>query len=1353
MFRGSLLRYIYLFFLLLTVELLNAQTVNRKFRTISIEKGLSQSTVYSIVQDRLGAVWMATQEGLNRYNGASFDVFRSVGGAGKSISSDFVKVAFVDRKGDLWFGGDKGVSKYNYATDDFINYKVTLPRVEWYITSIVQSANGVLLASSYTGQLYSIDTLSAKLTMLKLKFAGERFERIYSTCFHKQHLYLATDNGIFILDSDGKNVRKLNLPVALKAVNELYTDGAMLWIASEGAGLLAYQSDLHTVKQYLHQSNNSNSLIDNLVRSVAKDAIGNIWVGTFEGLSVLNPKTGDFNNYVHQNTIPYTISQNSVRCIYRDSQNGMWLGTYYGGVNYYHADDILFDLLNLNTGRLSLKDEVINSIKEDPAGNFWIGGNDKGLSYWLKSENKIRTFSYQPDGKGLSSNNIKSIAFLDNQSVMLGTHNAGLNILNPETGTVQVFRHTNQSGSISGDMVYALLKDRKGRIWVGTYSGLDLFDPIAKTFQSVAIEPENKHYKAYEITYLTEDSKGRIWVGTTSGINFFSPDLKTIENLSTSNLEQENINCIVEDNAHHIWVGSRYGLSLYDERKKTFITHKERSDFINSTVYGILPDSFGNLWISTNRGLACYNPQKKNIQWFSDTDGLQSQQFNLYAFCKAKDGMLLFGGIKGVSYFYPFGVRPVNVPLKVTFTGLDVFSKRIAVGDGTGILNTHIDRAEKITLNNSQRQFSLWFNTFNYVSTNRTKYLYRLKGVDKEWSQTDAVPKVTYANLNAGDYEFEVKAVGPNGQNSAIRTLVISILPPWYASTWFIVLVVILILIAGFFAYRISIERIRTLQQLRIERIERDKVSYINQVKTDFFTNVSHELRTPLTLILAPLEAILRKPSKDKQLYKQHKTMQANAMRLYQLVDQLFEFRKAEAGTRKLKVRKGDILPFIHDVFDSFQPLAAHHQIDFSLHISVEELFMFYDADAMEKILFNILSNAFKYTSPEGKILIEVAVNDGLLAITVKDSGQGIPEEHLAKIFDRFYQVNASDTNLGSGVGLAFTKKLVELHHGSITVQSEVNKGTFFTVMIPVADKEYTDDIQLDPLKVEAPAENEVDAEVPEIEESRAKEPEESGRERLLIVDDNPEIVEYLSAFFREHYNMVVVFNGQEALEVLEDTMVDLIICDVMMPELDGLHFCKRVKQNIQTCHIPIILLTANADPGQHLKGLEMGSDDYVTKPFSMAILEAKVQNILKSRKRLKEIFSHSKDIVPENIAFNSLDEAFLKSAIEIIEKNLSNSSFSVDRFAKEIGMSRSSLYLKVKAITGESVTDFIKRIRFKYAVELIESKQYTMSQIAYMSGFNSPSYFSTSFKQYYDCMPTEYLNQKMNESSSEEEG
>lgn len=1329
----------------------------RQFRKISIEQGLSQSTVYTIAQDSLGFIWMGTQDGLNRYDGNSFQVYRPDKTNSATISSSYIRSLFIDNKGVLWVGGNKGISSFDYVTESFHNYPLDIQAGEWFVSAINQDKYGTIWVATGGGDLYRLDLAADRFRQIDFGEQGADINRIMNIANMDHVLLLSTDSGVWQFDPKQNKLRKFALTKKTN-VNYIVVDPEYVWIGTEGNGLFEYTRATKALKQYKHLIGTTyTSLADNDVRSLEKDEAGNLWIGTFNGLSILDVKTRKIQNYFQQPSVPHTLSQNSVRYIYRDKQNGMWMGTFYGGVSYFHDDDIRFSFLNRNTGNLSLNDNVVNVIKEDAAKNIWIGTNDKGLNFWDRERNVVRSYSHsEEDITSLASNNIKAIAFDNNGNLLVGTHNAGLSLLDPKTGKTIIFRHNPDDGSsIAGDMVYALLKDSAGRIWVGTRSGLDRFNESTRKFSRLFLDKKGVRLSSDEITTLMEDSKGRIWVGTTNGVNILYPDQLIFENFPGSNLSNDVITGIVQDKKNKIWIATRDGLNYYDEKSKSFKIFNGGKNKIEGIIYGILCDDAGNLWLTTAKNLLRLNPENGAYQSFDVKDGLQISQFNLAAAEKTSDGTLLFGGINGLTYFKPEETVSTKLNLQLVFTGLDVLNKRVLAGDHHHVLDRHIDKQTSFELNHDHKQFTIYFNTFDYISPSKIRYRYRLEGFDEDWMESTDVPSATYTNLKAGSYKLEVEAIGSLGESSPVREIKIKILPPWWKSNWFFSIIALCAIVCIYIAYSVVTERMKTLHQLKmerlqrefaskklnLERIEHEKIDAISKMKTDFFTNISHEFRTPLTLIISPLEELVNNEEIDKSIKKYHELMLLNAKRLYQLVDQILEFRKVEAGTKKLRVIKGDIVSFLQEIYESFVPMAEKNNITYTFFCAEKMSLCYFDRDSIERICFNLLSNAFKYTKDGGKISIDVHTEGEHLVVKVSDSGIGIPKGEQSQIFERFYQIDSREMNLGSGIGLAFTKKLVELHHGNIDVESEVGTGAIFTVHLPCSEKYYNEEEKTKSLPILENKEREDALGNTFVETDYA--PHDlsvNSRESLLIVDDNQEIVDYLNNYFSKSYVTKIAYNGEEALEMLENESFDLIVSDVMMPELDGIQLCKKIKQNINTCHIPVILLTAKSETGDQIQGLAVGADDYMTKPFSIALLDAKVQNILKSRKRLKEFYSASDEIVPENIAFNTMDEEFLRQAIQIIEDSMNDSNFSVDKFSREIGMSRSNLYLKLKAITGESATDFIKRIRFKKATELLQQKQYTVAQIAYMCGFNSPSYFSTAFKQYYGYMPSEYF-------------
>ncbi|MCD2425083.1 response regulator [Niabella pedocola] len=1319
---------------------------NRYFRTISVDQGLSQSTVFVVQQDHQGFIWVGTQDGLNRYDGKTFTVFRPNKKDSNSLFSNYIRSLYTDQQDLLWIGGNKGVSCYNYKKERFDNYPLPVKPGEWFITSITADPQHRMWIAANSGELYYRDAGSNRFVSFPYKVNGMPISTIQQLLFIDGHLFLATDKGVYELDPATKTAKARQPAQVNVRINALLRQGQLLWMGSENGGLFCLDLKNDQVTNYSHQSQTANSLIDDDIRSLAWDQAGNLWIGTFRGLSILDTRTATFSNFEHQSNRHLTLSQNSVRCIFRDRQNGMWLGTFFGGLNYYHKDDIRFNILSQTTGNVLLNDQVVNVIKEDPAQNIWIGTNDKGINIWNRKTNQLTYVSHaETNANSISSNNIKAIAFDREGHALIGTFNAGLNVIDKRTGIVKKYKHDPSNPfSVNSDMVHALLRDQQDRIWVGTRAGLSRFDQAQQQFIHFDRDPSGKQLSAEGITSLLQDRKGRIWIGTINGMNALSPDLSRLTVFAGTTLSNELVNCIAEDQQGRIWAGTRDGLNLFDERQQRFVPYTGTDNAIEGAIFGIQPDDQDGIWISTSKGLIKLYDHFNKLQIFNNQTGMGNMQFSLPAFCKTSDGLVLFGGLNGLIYFYPQSIQLKPFDLQVTFTGLDIFNTHVAPGSSYKVLSNSISETSSLRLSHEYKQFTVYFSTFNYIAPGSIQYHYRLKGFDNGWQVCDNIPKAVYTNLKPGDYTLEVQATGPVGEKSPIRTLQIRVLPPWWRSNGFYLFLIAALAAIAYIAYRVINERIKAKTALKKERGDREKAEYLSQMKMDFFTNISHEFKTPLTLIIAPLEEMLTKPVPEKKLRKYHERMLGNAKRLYHLVDQLMDFRKTENGLKKLELTEGDIVSFMREIYSSFLELSHQKNIKYYFKANRSAFSCYFDRDAVEKICNNLLSNAFKYTHPGDTVELSFEHRNDQMVITVSDTGVGIASTDHERVFQRFYQVNHSDANWGSGVGLAFAKSLAELHHGTISIESVPDKGTVFTVQLPVsrdqyqtgefdANNHYT--LLLDNLTAaaQAPAEHKEDTD-----------PEPATHEQqLLIVDDNEQIVDYLSGYFENSFTVVKAYNGQEALLQVAAQAPDIIICDVMMPETDGIQFCKKIKQNIITCHIPVILLTAKSEPTNQVKGLEAGADDYVTKPFSLPVLEAKVQNIIRSRRRLKEYYSAATEIVPENIALNTLDEDFLRKAITIIEESLSDPEFSVLKFSRSIGMSRSSLYLKLKAITGESTTDFIKRIKFKKAAALLESKEHSVTEVAYMSGFSSLSYFSTSFKQYYGCLPTEYVSNK----------
>ena len=1318
------------------------------FSYISINEGLSQSTVFSIDQDKQGNMWFATYDGVNKYDGYSFTVYQHNEDDPNSIANDISRIVKTDSQGRVWIGTRDGLSCYNEEKDKFYNFIYEKKGKRLQVNGIAEISSEQLLVSTQEG-----------LTMFDIK-ASKFVDDFFSTAMHNivastlyRHgdiIYIGTQtDGLYSYSISRKNLEKVFPILDTKQIQAILQQSpTRIWVATEGSGLFLINPKTKEIKTYLHSPSNPKSISSNYIRSLALDSQNRLWIGTFNDLNIYHEGSDSFISYSSSPVESGSLSQRSVRSIFMDSQGGMWLGTYFGGLNYYHPIRNRFKNIRRIPYKNSLSDNVVSCIVEDKNKNLWIGTNDGGLNLYNPNTQLFMHYALHEKEreKGIGSNNIKAV-YVDEQKslVYIGTHAGGLTVLHRNSGRMESFNQSNSQ--LVNENVYAILPNGEGNFLLGTLSALVNFNPEKRTFTTIEKEKDGTPFTSQRITTLFRDSRKRLWIGGEEGVSVFLQQGLEIEKaaiLPLSSVTKMFTNCIYEAANGIIWVGTREGFYCFNEKEKLIKRYTTSNGLPNNVVYGILEDAFGRIWLSTNRGISCFNPETEKFRNFTESDGLQSNQFNTASYCRTSSGQMYFGGINGITTFRPELLLDNPYTPPVVITKLQLFNKNVRPDDDTGILTKNISKTESIVLKSWQTAFSLEFVVSNYISGQHNTFAYKLEGYDKEWYYLTDKRTVSYSNLPQGDYHFLVKAANSDGKwNTTPTMLKITVLPVWYKTWWAITL--FLAAFIGFitFVFRFFWMRKSMEAKLEMERRDKEHQEEINQMKMRFFINISHELRTPLTLILAPLQEIINKIS-DRWTRNQLEYIQRNANRLLHLVNQLMDYRRAELGVFELKAKKGNAHQLIQDNFLFYDKLARHKKITYTLHSELEDKEVVFDPNYLELIVNNLLSNAFKYTESGQSITVTLKIENDWLLLQVSDTGVGIPLNKQGKIFERFYQIE--NEHVGSGIGLSLVQRLVELHHGRIELDSEEGKGSTFSVFLP-------QDINTYKSSELASADNKDEEE--QVYSTNAKEMyfidtekvenevTESGdkkRGTILIVEDNNEIRNYLSHGLAELFNTLEAGNGEEALEKLKNNEVDIIVTDIMMPVMDGIKLCKNVKQNIRTCHIPVIILSAKGETKDQMEGLQMGADDYIPKPFSLTILTAKIQNMMRTRRRMLERYSKSLEVEPEKITFNAMDEALLKRAVAIVEKNMDNIEFSTDEFAREMNMSRSNLHLKLKAITGESTIDFIRKIRFNEASKLLKDGRYTVAEVSTMVGFNTPSYFATSFKKYFGCLPTEYI-------------
>lgn len=1330
---------VFLFFLGLSFLCPSYSQTDKAFRFshIGLSEGLSQSTVVDIAQDKYGNMWFATYNGLNKYNGYEFTVYKHNEQDSCSIGENIVRTCHQDNSGNIWAGTARGLSLYDADKDNFRNF---IYPAACDIRGIADfDENRLLLMANK--QLLLFDRVEGLFLEKELPAI---FSSISPTSLRQQDdkIYIGSREGIFIYSIAEKQLKAI-LIEQLKGMTILallQESVNRLWVGTEGHGLFLVNPQTDEI---VHYKRDTGTISSNYIRTLALDSEQQLWIGTTNSLNFYDAKENRF--LVCKNNGQEGLSHNSVRSLFMDSQGGMWIGTYWGGINYYHPQKIRFQKLEIPT--IHLNNNVIGCIREDCQENLWIGTNEGGVTYYDSRTGRVARYTAE---NGLGSNDVKSIYVDDaNGLVYVGTHAGGLNIIHRKSGRIETLE---RKGMLKN--VYAIAPVGNGDFWISALHSLFYFNSRMKTFSRVSL---NREILNSGITFIYRDSKRRLWIGGKNGVEVFKDEGERLSYCpllsSDESFRQKFVNCVYEAHDGVFWIATRSGLYRFDEDKKATKLYTTDQGLPDNVVHGILEDEYGKLWFGTDKGLGSLLPGTDTFRNYTDIDGLQSNQFIKNAFCRTKDGRMYLGGINGITAFHPAQLVDNPYTPQVIITELHLFHKLVRPSDATGILEKNISTTKRITLTAKQKMFSLQFVVSNYISGVHNTFAYMLKGYDTEWYYTN-MRTVSYSNLPQGTYRFMVKAANNDGKwNDTPTELEIVVLPVWYKTWWAIMLFVVLICAVAALIFRYFWIRKMMRTQILFERKDKERQKEINEMKLRFFINIAHELRTPLTLILAPLRELLGQVN-DRKMYKQLEYIKKSTNRLLHLVNQLMDYRRAELGIFALNVFRNKIYETAQKIFSLYERVAQEKNIRYHFDSKIEEQEVLCDPEYLELILNNLLSNAFKYTDEGGSITVALGKQGRELLLSVQDTGCGIPSDKQEKIFERFYQVN--NAGMSSGIGLSVVKKLVDMHHGRIELESEEGRGSTFSVFLPAEESAYASEeiskngmpenkgkfsANILPLCLDKGMDGAAMEEIGEKATGDGKE-----KKNILIVEDNPEILRYLTDELGEIYNVWEARHGGEALEVVKEQEIDLILTDIMMPVMDGLQLCSQIKQNVRTCHIPVFILSAKADLEEQLEGLQIGADDYISKPFVMAVIKTKIRNMFRTRYRSLQHYSKSLEVEPEKMSLNSMDEALLKKAKEVVEQHMDDVGFSTEVFAREMCMSRSNLHLKIKALTGESSYDFIRKIRFNRACKLLLEGGYTVAEISCMVGFNIPSYFSTSFKKYFGCLPTEYAQKKRNQ-------
>lgn len=1351
-----------------------------QFSCLDIANGLSDNQVNAIYKDRTGFIWIGTMMGLNRYDGQNFKIFRHNSKDSTTLLNDYIINIFEGPEKYLWIETGKGFCIYNPVSEKFerLNqkhfkkYDVPLGEVRAIKTDNI----GRLYFDMMDRGIFCYDAKSKKTTLIS-NLSGQLYSTDISNFTNdtQGNLWIIYRNGV--LDKfDLKKHKVVNRYFTIK--NRLKGEEASFGLKAGSEGEifiynfskpfgLFYLNRTDSLFRHIGKGRDNGGLNSDNVSELLDDKEGNIWVGTDHGgINIINKKTGKVSYILSDERNKRSLPQNTIRVLYRDNDELIWIGTYKKGLGYYHKSIFKFPA-DSYVSKVNATYKDINCFAEDKQGNLWIGTNDSGLLFLNRATGEIKSFRHNPNNKNsLSSDIVVRLCIDHNGIVWIGTYLGGLDAFDGTNFTH--YRHNQNPGSLADDRIFALLEDSSHRLWVGTLSGgLDLFEPNSKTFRhfNPGVDP---NLYSYNILDICEDRNKNIWVGTAFGL--YKLDSKTLT--FTGYLSNENdsnsliinyINSICEDSRGWLWLGTREGISIYNPATGKFRNLSEESGLPENTIFELQEDENHNMWYSSSNGLykISVSEQGSAVKFsycrYNETDGLQGRQFNSNAALKTKRGELIFGGASGFNIFRAGAIDHQNHHAPLVLTELDMFNRRIAVGDsinGRTILSQSITQSEELVLRHKENVFSLEFALLDFYNSNRVTYKYNLEGFDKRWLSVPAnLRKATFTNLDPGSYIFHVKAfVGDNPVPINGGQIKITILPPFWRSNWAYFLYICVFGSLLWYIrnrginklkrkFALEQERTQARQLIEQERKEAQRRQELDFLKIKFLTNLSHEFRTPISLILAPLDKLLE--SKGKESYGQLSMIKRNARRLLNLVNQLLDFRKMEEHELKLNKSDGDLVAFVKEASDSFWDLAERKQIQLSFSSTVEQLKVSFDQDKIERVIFNLLSNAFKFTTAGGKVSVELTqlpttAGEDLILVEIRiiDTGIGIPKDKQEKIFERFFQNENSSAilNQGTGIGLSITEEFVRMHNGEITVESTPGEGTCFTVHLRFSSSS----VAIEP-PTQAESEN----------NNRESFPVTDARKRkmnapvILLIEDNDDFRFYLKDNLKSSFKILEAVNGREGWQKALASHPQLIVSDINMPEMDGVELSKKLKSDKRTKHIPVILLTALTGEREQLKGLSTGANDYMTKPFNFEILHSKIKNLLTLHQTFKKTYSRQINVKAPELDVESGDVVFVNKMLKYIEDNLHNPQLSVEDLSQHLGQSRVSLYKKCLNITGKTPVDFIRTVKLEKAVALMEKSDKTIAEICYTVGFSTPNYFAKSFRAKYNMLPSEYRTLK----------
>ena len=1299
-----------------------------QFRHYDSQAGLSQNSVMTIVQDSMGFMWFGTHDGLNRFDGHSFKVYR-MSQLPHGLGNARIEVIYQSTDHELWVGTEHGVYIYSPATDSFRRFDAMTAdgkMVVGQVNIITGDADRILISSIGNG-IYIYDKRRGVLTQHQLL----GFPSVSSICIDAgQTIWLGFyEGGLSYTRNDFKTIVSFSDATGQTVLNRqtitgiVPTEKGLLYLCSSVSGLSELNINEKQVTPLIPTADGKSIHAHGMIQCDDE-----LLVATENGLYVYELSSHSVSHYTYEATNPFSLSDNSLQTVFRDKDDGIWVGSYFGGVNYAPRMSYAFSNYIPRVDRPgSLHGRRVGQLAEADDGTIWVGTEDGGLNRFSPVTNQFTFIE-----ASAAFLNVQSLCIVGSE-LWVGTFDHGLKVLDAATGSLlRSYQHGGGEGLLRDNTIFTIERASDGTVYVGTLGGAYRYESATDRFIQIMELPQNIVYD------IMEDHAHNLWVAVyDQGVYMLAAGSSQWQHFAEGNatLPGNNVVNLYETSRGEVWaVTDGSGVCRYDAQRRRFLSVAIPSYQPKRVLQSMVEDSEGMLWLTTNEGLVCYNPENASSRIYTTVNGLLNNNFSRQSALCSSTGRIYLGCLTGLVAFSPQSFLGLSSAPAIVATELMLQGRVVDNMTPESPLKQSITTTHSLTLPYDQNSLALKIAVLSYRDAQSRQIRYKLEGFDSQWQHLYSDNYIRYTNLPAGHYVLQVTDMTTNEKTAIPLTIDITVLQPWYSTWWAWLIYLLVAAVAVLMAYRYLTQRSRMNRRLAMEKFEHEREQELYQSKINFFTNVAHEIRTPLTLIKGPLTDILQKEVNDEDERENLHIMDQNVTRLLNLTNQLLDFRKIERDGIRLSFQRCNIGQLVNDVYVRFKPVIQQRGITATLSLPEEPLQAYVDGEAFTKIVSNLMTNATKYC--DHFIQVELTRRDDQVVLTTRNDGTLIPAQLRQQIFKPFYRAEAAESQTGTGIGMALARSLAELHSGHLEILDDPQLNVF-CLTLPIEQEECL-----------FPSADDHSEQVDSLSDADF-DSDDNQQPLVLIVEDNASLQTYEKKHLAHHFRVITADNGQQALDVLKDYDVDIIVSDVMMEPVDGFELCRQVKEDVSTSHIPFILLTALTLDSAKVQGMESGADSYIEKPFSMDYLLSVIQNLLRTRQSIKQAYATSPFLQQEAVSISKADEAFMQRLEQVMADHMTDSDFDINEMASQLYMSRTNLNRKIRGLFNLTPNNYIKVERLKRAAYLLKQGDTRVNEVCYMVGFSSPSYFTQCFQKQFGLLPKDFISQATDNKGS----